>query len=685
MSTPSPAPRRLIRHLWWVIGLGSLALIRPVLTTGQARPRPAVDRPSSLQDPRLEVIRLASASWELRSGPRRKVVDQVCLVPDLATFFEALATWDEGHFFPILIDDVETTFRFVRAFRPARVVRYPTAAAAIPPAETWTRALDAVAGAWTSADDRGLAGDAVPSRLGATPPGVVFSAPNAPMLAGAVALAAGRFQPLLRLESPRKFADTLNPAEFDAFNRDLTDRVLERIPDCDRLADGCDFLTLAGDYPYRLRGAKPPMALDDAIGRFPGTGLRWAFAGRLMGGPAASVYRAMCSLFLQPESAAMFNGYDQAGPPWSAYAMRGAATRMSALMPTAHFSGDDLGSIDGWHELFRGGNRSGLLLINSSGTPTTFNIRGGQGGTPDVPPGVPAAVFLIHSYSAQNPEDPSTIAGRWLANGAFVYFGSMEEPYLDAFRTPTLVADLLAAGLPMVVAARATLTEPFGHPWRLVYLGDPLYRLAPKGTTPPRLATWAPTDSWPSYAEGPRPDPTADEAGALRWALKSALARLQGGRPGAADLGEVADLLLEIRRPRLPADVRPVYDALLTDVLHGSNRRRELRERLAAIPRGERTPDLRRWLDTILASDLEWAVSKKDFARARAAWADLIRMDVPREWKGVITRRVAGLADTPTRREDWALALRLAIREKSPRPGEADDLVAELKKAEDGR
>ena len=54
------------------------------------------------------------SSWERRPGPDRQVVDMVCLVPDLPTFLEAIAAWDEGHFFPILIDDVELTFKFLR-------------------------------------------------------------------------------------------------------------------------------------------------------------------------------------------------------------------------------------------------------------------------------------------------------------------------------------------------------------------------------------------------------------------------------------------------------------------------------------------------------------------------------------------------------------------------------------------
>ena len=44
-------------------------------------------------------------SWRKSAAPRRLVVDQVCLVSDLATFLEAIAAWDERHYFPILIDE----------------------------------------------------------------------------------------------------------------------------------------------------------------------------------------------------------------------------------------------------------------------------------------------------------------------------------------------------------------------------------------------------------------------------------------------------------------------------------------------------------------------------------------------------------------------------------------------------
>ena len=122
-------------------------------------------------------------------------------------------------------------------------------------------------------------------------------------------------------------------------------------------------------------------------------------------------------------------------------------------------------------------NRFGLIWLNSSGGPAHFAIGGGPGRPADVPGGCPAAVVMIHSFSAADPADPRTIAGRWLDQGAFVYFGSVHEPYLQAFRRPGLVAELAAEGVPLSAALRQGESEPFGRPWRLIYLGDPLYRI----------------------------------------------------------------------------------------------------------------------------------------------------------------------------------------------------------------
>src|SRR4051812_19953634 len=160
--------------------------------------------PASLQDPRLAGIRRASAVWDVRQGPTRRVVDQVCLVPDVATYYEAIASWDDRTWFPVLIEDVELTLKFLRAFRPARVVRYPGRARPIEPGKEWDAAIGAVGAAW-SPDDGSVPGNRPPATLGVMPPGVILARPESPSLPGLVALAAGRFQPLVRMDSAKGF------------------------------------------------------------------------------------------------------------------------------------------------------------------------------------------------------------------------------------------------------------------------------------------------------------------------------------------------------------------------------------------------------------------------------------------------------------------------------------------------
>ena len=665
---------------WLALLFGLVAMVdRP--TFGQVPPR--TNSSPALNDPIFAPIRNASTTWDLRSGPDRAVVDQVCLVPDLPTFFQAIAAWDQGHCFPILFDDVESSFRFIRAFQPARIIRHPRAADPIAPGQLWDRAVEAVAKSWSIEGNPAAykpRGDEVPDGLGPTPPGVVLSSPVAPMLAGAVALAAGRFQPLIRLDDARTFDTILTQIEADSFREEVAEKVRAKIRRFEALGDGCDFLTLGGDWPYRYRDAKGEEAMDDRIGRIAGPEERWAFAGRLLGDSKESVYRAMCSLFLQPESALMFNGYDESKSPWSDYSMRIAAQQLSGTLPTSQVAGPKLANLEGWHEGFDPANRFGLVLINSHGEPSVFNIQGGPASTADVPMTVPSSVYMIHSFSAANPKDPSTIAGRWLANGAFVYFGAMNEPYLQAFRSPRLIADLVGDHLPLSVVLWSTRVERFGQPWRMVYLGDPLYRIKERSKAP-RIARWEPSATWPAYAGSPRP-PVADDAELLAWSLKSALAGLQRDPAGEATGGEPVDALLGLRRDRLPATLRPVYDALLTDLLINARKRSLLKTKIAGIPEVDRSPLLRRTYETILAIDLNYALSSKDGPKARAAWSDLIQADVLRQFKEQSTARVGQFHDSPARRTEWAKLLRstLQSREKSPEAGTIRD---ELKRVQD--
>jgi hypothetical protein len=609
-----------------------LIALLAVLSSGSwAAPQQEIPLPSpaqSLFDPRLKDLRLASVAWGNRQGPRRQVVDVVCLVPDMTSFLEAIGRWDSGHAFPILIEDTEQALRFLRAFQPSRVVRYVSrqASGGKTPEETWKDAVLAVGQSWRPAgaardEAKAPRGDEVPAGLGPTPPGVVVSQPASPSLAGAVALAAGRFQPLMRWEPGRSRDEKLSQEDAIKLALDLETKVSELAPKHGRLGDDCDFLTLAGYWPWkfdRVDEKVPQLAgeasVDDLLGRVPGVWERWAYVGRLQDDERLSVYQAMCSLFLHPESALLFNGYDEEAEPWATYRMDRASRRLSGVLPTVERTGPEGGSLNGWHRTFDPINQHGLVLVNSSGSGDSFSTRNGGGATTDVPMSVPAALLVIHSFSAVDPGNTRTIAGRWLLNGAFCYFGSMNEPFLQSFRTPTLEADLLAEGLPISAVTRKLLAEDpfFGSPWRLHLLGDPLYRLDPKAAKVPRLRTWAPLDGWPSYDAEPPPPPSSTDLARLRWALEYAIARA-GQRAGGRERTGWEAVMLSIDRPDLPAgQARQVYDDLMADLVTFARRGLAWNIRVDAIPVEDRSDALKRSLDARSALGADPTSARRD-------------------------------------------------------------------------
>jgi len=651
----------------------------------------------------LEAIRKASVSWERKTGPARRVVDQVCLVPDIATFLEVVATWDEEHYFPILIDDIDLSFKFLRAFKPARIVRYPRKPRGIAPGKLWEAASLAVARAWTS-DDSQPSGptlaETLPKKLGVTPPGVVLSSPDAPMLAGAVALAAGRFQPLLRWETPKRYEDVLTAEEAEALLLSMEEKIARRVPKYDRLDDDCDFITLAGDWPYRYEAKgeldvrhpqmKPfyqanggPLALDDLVARTPDHESRWAFTGRLLGDATSSVYGAMCSLFLQPRSAVLVNTYNEKEKAWSLYSMNSASQVLEKSLAgweISHRSGATA-DLAGWHRTFDPVNRFGLVMINSHGGPTRFHVTSGTATTSDVPMTDPAAVVMIHSFSAADPNDPATIAGRWLANGAFVYYGSMNEPGLQAFRPPILVSLLLSENYPLGAALRRSSAEEFGAPWRLLYIGDPLYRVRPTGTlTRLRPNDWPAVASWPRYSAIPALEENANEQQKIQWAVKTSMARFQREEV-VRSRGDLSIVLRSIQRDQLPKSIRPFLDSLLTDILFEANRLSELHERLSAIPKTEQTPDVKRVLDMCRTVLFQRYAETGDFAHAERLWSEATYAEPSRQYVEQITAKVGALADTPARKAEWATRLRAAERDlKQTEAGEV--IAAERKRVE---
>jgi hypothetical protein len=155
-------------------------------------------------------------------------------------------------------------------------------------------------------------------------------------------------------------------------------------------------------------------------------------------------------------------------------------------------------------------------------------------------------------------------------------------------------------GLPLGAAFRRNPPDPFGQAWRLVYLGDPLYRLQPRDRRAPRLERWDPVTAWPAYGESAQPDARASDDTRLNWALKVALFQLQQKTRPQQRI-DLPAVLLSMRRDRLNARLRPVYDALLIDTLLQADPTpaNVLRERLSRIPAAERSPVVQRTLESL--------------------------------------------------------------------------------------
>ena len=589
---------RLVR---FVVGVGVLAGVGLFFSGAIRWPWGLVPPPgsegaafgSSLEDPSLSALKEAAVFWRGCTGPPRRVVDVVVLVPDEATFFEALKTWDEAQYFPILIDRPELVLPFVRAFGPARVLRFPRVADRLEAADRWKAATEAVSLSWTFLARPGETARA-PRFAEPTAPGVVVSRPESALLAGGAALAAGRFEPFLRWELEGTPERVLSQAQARAAAGELAGEIAGRVPEYGGLGDGCDFVTLAGDWPYRYQVDEEPgrgiYALDDLLGRELAGGRRWGYVGRLLGDASQGVYQAMCSLFLQPRSAVLFNTYDKTGIDWNSYRTALAEARLRDVLPVrARNRGGEPGR-EGWLEFFGARNPDGLVMVNTSGGARQFNLPGGASGTTDdVPLTDPAVVAFIHSYSAADPYDPETLAGRWVANGAFAYYGSVNEPFLLAFRTPALVADLFSRGLPLAAVLRRVAGETFSQPWRLMLVGDPLYRWQAPGERLPRIE-WQVLEGWPGV------DGAAEEG---------RIDALYGRALGEAAKAGSAPFPLEFwreveRRERraLDATGKERLDAMMADQFSRQGRWAELLAYLDRIPKLERELRHVRWRST---------------------------------------------------------------------------------------
>lgn len=408
----------------------------------------------------------------------------VVLVPDTNSYIEAIGRWNLQARFPVLIDDgspaaAEDIARFVRAFSPEHVVRWshpgerPLEGAAI------QEAVDlAVAHAWQPAAD--ALDEAAVARarwheLGLTPAGVVVADTSDEAWTAALALAAGRGQPIAWVNAPAGVNRAMKPADADALEAALETACAGWGYVWPNLGDDLDAVTLCLNSPVRLEaGEKDWVAVTDRIGRRFEAGRdagRWAWAGQIFGDQPRAAYSAMCSLFLRPSSAWLFEGYT-GGPPWSEFSETQAAAvlREAGIEPTVLNGAIGLGAQE-WRHAAAHPIDAGLVCVNTKGTRDFFELGDSRCQPGDIPfLERPAMVYFVHSWSANAPGNRTTVAGRWLERGAYAYLGSVQEPLLSAFApTPQMASRLVNGG-----AWGACVRLDFAPLWKLAVFGDPL-------------------------------------------------------------------------------------------------------------------------------------------------------------------------------------------------------------------
>lgn len=475
---------------------------------------------------------------------RVPVLDRVVIVPDAATYLDEISRWSLGGRWPVLIEDGFFAPTFVRAFKPASIVRRGPATPLPADAAAQQKLVErAIAHAWCPAPAARPKDSPVPEApleafkaVGFQPCGVVFASMADPAWTAAAALAAGHGQPIVWLDGNLGEPWSSMPVPAVVSLSETIERgVRETGLPYGALGDAIDAVTLCrvasgrALVPPGPRYALPQgasikgdeaVALTDALCRDE-VGKRWAVAGWIFGDQARSAYMAMSSLFLDRSTALCFNSYESDGQ-WGRYGMAEAEAALKEAGFAVTVIDGPQASGGAWVNMCMGGISPDVLLVNSSGNVDFFELWSKMKLRPEQVPiaNRPVAMQFIHSWSLGMPEVVDTVGGRWLDHGAYAYVGSVWEPFLSAFVPPVLFTQRFVNLVPFAWCARWT-EGPMDALWRVTVIGDPLMTtLGPKRPRPPRQAA----------------DPLSADRGEreLRDAARESLVAAKAG-DGAAD------------------------------------------------------------------------------------------------------------------------------------------------------
>jgi len=419
------------------------------------------------------------------------IVPIVVIVENADSYLFAISNWEGMVRFPILWDDGtpnshEDIARFVRAFNPEQVLRI-TGETDSPWVgdrdakqrvfeDTLSMAVDESVGDWKKAFDA-LADRELIS------PGMVVTDVTDPAWTAAIALCAGRIQPIAFVTKPT--SPSVIPISM--LHADELERSIERAANLsgrswDEVGDDIDAITLAMNTGTMIKEGK--LSLTDRLGRTEasGSGNRWAWCGQIIGTESRSVYQAMCSLFLSIDQGFVWDGYTSK-QPWAQYDGTEAGKTLSSQSLDVEVHDQPKYTLNDWKlRMVRPigeasvDDSSGalLMLMNSKGHSNVFDLPGsvdGQGKPGHLPMmNVPTALHIVHSFSLQRPIARTSVGGRFIERGVYVYAGSVDEPYLNAFVPTPSIARRLAGSL----AFAAAIHFDDNQVWKITVLGDPL-------------------------------------------------------------------------------------------------------------------------------------------------------------------------------------------------------------------
>jgi hypothetical protein len=445
----------------------------------------------------------------LRASILKKIqvtISMVIIVEDADSYLFAISNWENTVRFPILWDDGsveshENIARFVRAFEPTQIIKIQGGLGSpwlgdreqkrIIFEETLSKAVDESKTDWQKAfDDL--------SKQGIVSPGIVVTDVLDSAWPAALALSAARLQPIAFIEKPTtRVHQPLSADESDRLEREIERAAKNTGHPWEGIGDEIDAITLAMNTGTMIKvggSVRDRLATTDRIGRKEtgGSGQRWAWCGQIIGNESRSVYQAMCALFLSMDNGFVWDGYTDK-QPWSMYdgTEAGEALRNTGL--AVEINDQPRYTLKDWklrmvrpvglanegtgHEP----GSSTVFLMNSKGASNVFDLPGavdGQGKPGHLPIlDVPAALHIVHSFSLQNPMSRNTVGGRFLERGVYVYAGSVDEPYLQAFVPTPAIARRLSGSMAFATAVRFD----DGDVWKVTVLGDPLVTTGPAG------------------------------------------------------------------------------------------------------------------------------------------------------------------------------------------------------------